>query len=544
MKKFCLYILGLTVLYGCGRVNKPAEFIVGFSQCITSDQWRQSMQRDMERELQFYPEIFLEIRDANGSNDLQINQIKELVGLKIDLLIVSPNEAEPITPAVEEAYEKGIPVIIIDRKTSSNQYTAYIGANNFKLGEIAGEYIETILPPNSRIVEIWGLRGSTPAIDRHQGLNGQLGDKHEIIPVYSDWTKNYAKEEFRKLITTDQNINLVYAHNDVMALGAYEVCRELGIADRISFVGIDGLPGPTGGMQMVTDGVLDATLLYPTGGEEAIRLAASILRGQSFNKENELQTTLINQRNVRILKLQSDKISNQQVNIQRQQKRYNEQLELYDDQRSLIYGLSASLIVTILLTAYILYSLKEKQEINKKLAIRNDEVVSQRNEILTISNEAEEANAAKLKFFTNISHEFRTPLTLILGPVEELLAQSQDLSFRLKTDLQLIQKNAYRMLRLINQLMEFRKIENGKMEVKASENDLVKFVKDIKDSFNRLSKENQINFSIESEFDSFDLWFDVNMLDKVIFNLLSNAFKFTPEDGFIKIQIKLSLIHI
>ncbi len=531
------YLILSFLVLGCQNQPSRTQYLIGFSQCVSDDQWRQSMHKGMERELQFYPELSLEIKNAGGSSNLQIQHVREFIKQGVDLLIVSPNEAEPITPIVEEAYRNGLPIIVIDRRTSSNEYTAFIGANNYKIGYAAGDYSRALAPTGSKIIEIWGLEGSTPAIDRHEGFIDCLKDEFEVVQVHSNWTKDDAKNKFEKVINENLDAKIIYAHNDIMALGAYEVCKKMGVEKRIKFIGIDGLPGPTGGMQMVMDGILNATLLYPTGGEEAIRLAASILRGQPYEKENILQTTLIKNKNVRILKLQSDKILNQQNDIQRQQKRYSEQLKLYDNQRTLIYVLIGSLLITFLLGAYIFYSLREKQEINKRLEATNREIEEQRNEILKISKEAEEANTAKLKFFTNISHEFRTPLTLILGPVEELLEDKKNISSKLRIDLQLIQKNAYRLLRLINQLMEFRKIENGKMQVKASENDLIEFVKEIKTSFNGLATEKSVELGLASNKDSIILWFDINMIDKVLFNLLSNAFKFIPPNGYILIEI-------
>jgi len=525
------------LLLGCKPESENQFYKIGFSQCVSSDKWRQAMHDEMHRELLFYPEFEFEIKDAKGNNKTQIKQINEFIKQGVDLLIVSPNEAEPITSVIEKAYRSGIPVITVDRKTTSNQYSSFIGADNYEIGKTAGQYAQSLISEGDKVIEIWGLQGSTPAIERHKGFNQQIGDNYEKVNVYSDWSEEKATNELLKIIDNHLDVDLIYAHNDRMALAAYQICLNKGISEKVKFIGIDGLSGSIGGIQAVQDGLLDATLLYPTGGEQAIRLAATILRGQPFNKENILATTLINSKNVQIFKLQTDKIISQQRDIERQKERITNQSEVYKIQRLLVYLLSSGILVIFGLAVYLYYGQKERQRINRELESKNKEIILQQNKIIKYSKEAEEANAARFRFFTNISHEFRTPLTLILGPVEELMRLSKKLPSKIQTDIQLIQKNTYRLLRLINQLMEFRKLENGKLKVKASENDLIDFVSEIVLAFRLLAEEKKVNFDyLHSDLD-LKLWFDVNMIDKVIFNLLSNAFKFTPAGGNIKVQI-------
>jgi len=241
---------------------------------------------------------------------------------------------------------------------------------------------------------------------------------------------------------------------------------------------------------------------------------------------------------VRILKLQSDKILKQQKDIERQQQRFSDQIESYEFQKMQVYLLSGGILIIFGLAVYLYYSKRENQRINKELGLKNEEVLSQQNEIIKYAKEAEEANAARFKFFTNISHEFRTPITLILGPVEELLKLSKPLPPKLKADLELVQKNSYRLLRLINQLIEFRRLENGKLKVRANENDVVKFISEVVLAFRTLAEEKGINLDFLHTEIKEKIWFDVSMLDKVIFNLLSNSFKFTPKGGSIRVQLK------
>ncbi|MEA5137990.1 hybrid sensor histidine kinase/response regulator transcription factor [Arcicella rigui] len=206
-------------------------------------------------------------------------------------------------------------------------------------------------------------------------------------------------------------------------------------------------------------------------------------------------------------------------------------------QKTITYIILGALVIVIILGGLTLLSLQEKQIANVDLQDKNEEILQQRNQIQEMAEKAEEATQAKLKFFTNISHEFRTPLTLILGPTEEWLAKNSGVNKELRNDLLLIQSNANRLLRLVNQLLDFRKIENGSMELRATQNELISFVKSLSKSFERLAKSRNIQFEVFSNVDSLNCWFDVDKLDKVIFNLLSNAFKFTADNGKISIRI-------
>ncbi|HEX5171670.1 MAG TPA: substrate-binding domain-containing protein [Cyclobacteriaceae bacterium] len=496
----------------------------------------------MRGELVFHPEMELLYRDAENSSERQIGDIEYFINNKVDLLIVSPNETDPITPVVEKAFQSGIPVIMVDRKINSSMYSAYIGANNYEVGKLAGNYIADILEGNGSIVEIWGLRGSSPAVERHQGLWEVLAEYPGIKlagEIDGKWEQDTSKVQTRRRIADFAPFDLVFAHNDVMAYGAYTVCREILPGNKIKFVGIDALPGPIAGTQFVADNILTASFLYPTGGEESIRIANQILKGLPYEKENTLLSTVIDSKNVRVMKLQYDKLLSQQNDIVRQQGMINEQIETYYSQRTLILILLVTLIIMIVAGAIAAYNWREKNEINKRLEAKRREILDQRDTIAAIAEKAEIATQEKLKFFTNISHEFKTPLTLIMGPIEELLERGGDSKPNLHENLLMIRKNAMRLLRLVNQLMDFRKIEDRKMLVKASELDIVLFIGDMMAAFEKLAQKRKMDFRLITEHKQLFVWFDPDMLDKVIFNLLSNAFKFTNDQGRICVGISI-----
>ncbi len=541
MRKYYFILIVTTIgfLTGCTRGgNKDNQFRIGFSQCVGSDQWRKSMLLGMQRELSFSPNTTLLYKDADNSSEVQIAQINELLKEGIDLLIVSPNEAAPLTPIIEQVYTRGIPVIVIDRKTSSPLYTAYIGSDNYEIGKRVGQYTANMLHGKGNVIEVTGLAGSSPAIEREKGFYEALKGYPEIkiiAHLHGNWLKDKAYRELNNLPKEVRaSADVVFAHNDMMALGSYECFKAAGQLSRAHFIGVDALPAT--GLQFVSDRILSASALYGTGGQEAIQTAMAILRHEDFKKENILKTVLIDSTNVDLMKLQNEKVNSQQADIVRQQKMIDTQRRIYQNQSVTLLIILASLIIAVILAAVTFYYLRENKKIAKRLRQKNEEIIRQQQQLIEMSDKAEAAHDAKLKFFTNISHEFRTPLTLILAPLEDLL-NNPKLNFVTRNHLNLIRKNVIRLLRLVNQLMDFRKIELDKLQLKASENDFIAFVTDIMDAFKDLAAKRNIDFRLLTKEKQLLLWFDVNMLDKVIFNLLSNAFKFTSDGGYIHLHI-------
>ena len=529
-------------LYSCSGHKLQKKYRIGFSQCTFGDAWRQTMQKEVQRELAFHPEIELIIKDANLSAVKQIAQIQELIDEKVDLLIAIPAEAEPIAPIIEKAYNKGIPVILVDRSTLAKNYTAFIGANNYKIGIDAGTYANSLLRSKGTVLEIAGPdAGSSADIGRHTGFSDII-KKYPGIRVFprfsADWDKFPAEWErlFTKELQSLNNIDLIFAQNDRLGFAAYKVCKKLGLDKKIKIIGIDGLPGKEGGIDLVEKGILKATILYPTGGQEAIQTAVSILEKKPFQKETELSTTVIDSSNVRIMRLQAEKLLAQQEDIDARQKKIEEQIAITENQTNIILAISTTLALALIFGGILYYYLLENKKINKKLALQKEEIADQRNQLIELMARVKEATDAKFNFFTNISHELRTPLTLIMGPLEDSLS-SPKLHFTIKNNLDLIQRNSIRLLRLINQLMDFRKLEEGKMKLQASENNITEFVSEIANSFRDIARKKSITYKFASKVKDLNLWFDMNMLDKVLFNLLSNAFKFTGENGTITVTI-------
>lgn len=537
--RLLLVLCVIICLSSCRSSSPPRHFRIGFSQCGDADHWRKSMLAEMQRELSFHEGVELIYKQANDNSELQVKQVRELMAENIDLLIVSPNEARPLTPVVEEVYNKGIPVIVVDRKIASLRYTNYIGADNHEIGVIAGQYVAGLLKEQGNVVEVTGLPASSPAIERSRGFKEAIDRYpgiHIVKEVRGNWVKQKAEEELDRISTELANVDLVFAQNDVMALGAWEACKRAG-AQNTRIIGVDALPGKGAGLEMVSGGVLTASLLYPTGGTEAIRNAVSILEHKTLPKETFLQTLVVDATNVRMMQLQSNKILSQQDDIERQQQMLAEQRRIYNSQRTMLYILGITLGAAVIFAGLLLYSRHLNRKINRKLALQNDEISRQSRQLMEMSVEAAKANEARINFFTNISHEFRTPLTLIIGPLDEMLQHSK-LHSADRQQLSLIRRNAIRLLHLVNQLIDFRKLEFNKMQVRASENDLVLFINEVMDIFQPTARKRGIDCRMVTSERNLPVWIDTGMMDKMMFNLLSNAFKFTPDHGSILVRLE------
>ncbi|MES2774841.1 MAG: substrate-binding domain-containing protein [Bacteroidota bacterium] len=530
----CFLFLVFLVI-SCSSPEKGKKFRIGFSQCQGDDYWRQTMLDEMKRELSFHDNVEFIYREAQANSKKQLEQIDELVKLRVDLLIISPHEVQPLSPAIEKIFDQGIPVVLVDRGINSKKYTAFVGASNYEVGQNAGRYAVSLLKGKGDLIEVMGLPDASPFIDRHKGFMDIMRQQPGInyLKTLDDHAPDY-KEQIANTLRTEQNIDLIFAQSDYIARDVYQICRAAGLEKKIKIIGVDGLPVDSLGMGMVANHLLAATVLYPTGGQEAIITAMKILERQPYNKENILASSIIDSTNVRILQLQYDKVLAQQQDIDKRRRVIEEQMAITKSQTNIIVTISVTLILALILGAILFYFLRENRKINRRLAKQNEEIISQRNQLIELSKKAKEATDAKFNFFTNISHELRTPLTLILGPLEAIVTSSK-LHYSVISQLEMVKKNAMRLLRLVNQLMDFRKIEENKMALHASENNLAAFVTEITNAFTEIAARKKIAFRVESKDKGPNVWFDTNMLDKVLFNILSNAFKYTNDHGSISV---------
>jgi len=404
---------------------------------------------------------------------------------------------------------------------------------------MAGDYIaNAVLKRKGNVAEVMGLPGSSPAMERTKGFADALKKYPDIrisFQVYGNWLGQEARDRLQQHEGRLKEVDAIFAHNDVMAMASREILNNLSLGEKIKVIGVDALPGKGAGLELVSNKLLTASLLYPTGGKEAINTAFAILNNTSFARQNILQTVVIDSTNVELMNMQWSRIHNQQKDIERQQELLEDQLEIYDNQRLVLNVIVITLVLVVVFGGLAFQSLLENRKITKSLEQKNSEILSQRNQLIEMSARAEAATEMKLNFFTNISHEFRTPLTLILSPLEDLL-KNERLRALTGNNLNLINKNVYRLLKLVNQLIDYRKIEHQKFNLRAAEGNIVSFLRELTDHFKHTACKRNIDLQLISGKSEIMVWFDANILDKVIFNLLSNALKFTSNNGRIYIR--------
>lgn len=559
--KYTKWIVLLFCLLGMAACRQDApRFRIGVAQC-SDDSWRHKMNDEILREAMFYDGVSVEIRSAGDDNRKQAEDVHYFIDKGVDLLIISANEAAPMTPIVEEAYQKGIPVVLVDRKILSDKYTAYIGADNYEIGRAVGNYIASSLKGKGNVVELTGLGGSTPAMERHQGFMAAISnfpDVKLIDKADAAWERGPAEVAMDSMLRRHPKIDAVYAHNDRIAPGAYQAAKKVGRDKEMMFVGIDALPGKGNGLELVLDSVLDATFIYPTNGDKVLQLAMNILEKKPYPRETVMNTAVVDRTNAHVMQLQTTHISELDQKIETLNGRIGGYLSRVATQQVVMYGGLVILLLVAGLLLVVYKSLRSKNRLNKelseqkrqleeqrdkleeqrdKLEEQRDKLEEQRDQLIQLSHQLEEATHAKLVFFTNISHDFRTPLTLVADPVEHLLADNT-LSGDQHRMLMLIQRNVNILLRLVNQILDFRKYENGKMEYTPVPVDILSSFEGWNESFLSAARKKHIHFSFDNMPDTdYHTLADIEKLERIYFNLLSNAFKFTPENGKVTVRL-------
>ena len=430
-----LILLGL--LTSCSQDTK--KFRIGVSQC-SDDIWRDKQNSELKIGAYFHDNVELRFAAAYDSDERQIQQIDSLVETGIDLLIVAPNQVSTISPAIDRAYDKGIPVIVFERKTNTKKYTAYMGADNYEMGHLMGEYVANRLNERGRIIEVMGLEGSSPAIERHNGFREAIA-QHPGIQVVAtlqgDWTEPTAYNTVKQWLDKNKdagNIDLVFGMNDRTAMGARKAFKEVGGALPL-FCGIDGLSGENGGIRLVQDSLLDASYIYPTHGDQLLQLAVDILEGKPYEKETKLMSALVTQENARVLLMESEEIMRQSRNVEQLHEKASQYLDQLASQRTLTFvALAAILLLLALLAGIYMYYLQRAR----------------------IQDERTKMEREQLDFYTQVSHELRTPLTLIQGPLDQLLRTDDfnGASDEARELFTIVRRNTHHLTGLVNKMLD------------------------------------------------------------------------------------------
>ena len=541
-----IYVAIIVLLTGCAQ--QPRKYVIGVSQC-SEDTWRDKLNDELKMGEYLNDSLIVKLASSNDDNVLQNKQVNQFIDEGVDLLIVSPNQLSAISKSVERAYDKGIPVILYDRKTNSDKYTAFIGCDNYTIGKSMGTFIAQQLQGKGRIVEISGLEGSSPALERHRGFMDAIKPYPGLQVVASEggnWKEEGGIQAMKRILKQTQDFDYVFAHNDCLAWGAYVAARQMRVKRNYKYTGVDGMATEGGGLELVRDGIFEASYLYPTKGDEVIALAMKILKHQPYERDNYLSTSIITQANAALTLMEARDAERQTHNLKTLHKQVNQYLSDYNSQKVMLIGLCLFLFVCLAAAALIFRGYLIKVKLNETLAKTNGELkrlnveLGEKNEELKrLNEEVLELTHSRLVFFTNISHELRTPLTLIADPVEMLL-EDTGIKGKSRELLKMVQRNALALQQLVSNILDFRKIQNGKMELKLYRFDIVKTLTTWVGDFQLTAERKQIRLHLDVDDlkGSHEMIADQEKISRIVFNLLSNALKYTPAGGEIFVSLK------
>lgn len=431
-KHIILYvILLLLVFVSCS----DRRTVIGVSQC-SDDLWRQKVNREIKIGQYQYKNVDVVFASADNNGQRQARQIDSLVKTKVDLLVVAPSDVKTVAPAIERAYRAGIPVILYDRMIESTHYTAYIGTDNVAIGREVADYLAHQLQGRGTVVEITGERGSTPVADRHRGfMQGMKAfPQIQVVTLEGDWNLAGAKKLMRQYMDAGKPVDAVFGHNDAEAWGAQQAAKDKNREKQMLFVGIDGLPGENQGVDLVAKGVMTASYIYPTKGEAIVPLAMNILQGKPYKRMNYFQSALVTAENAKLIDMQYKEIEDQTADLNTIYSSINEYMKMYRWQKIISILAVAVVLLLLIMIFYRRKVRREKEKLNEQRKQMADD---------------------KIAFFTNVSHQLRTPLTLVSGPLNRLM-QADNYTEEQKMLLQVVSRNVGQLEILTADVLNFK----------------------------------------------------------------------------------------
>ena len=444
-KHIILYvILLLLVFVSCS----DRRTVIGVSQC-SDDLWRQKVNREIKIGQYQYKNVDVVFASADNNGQRQARQIDSLVNAKVDLLVVAPSDVKTVAPAIERAYRAGIPVILYDRMIESTHYTAYIGTDNVAIGKEVADYLAHQLQGRGTVVEITGERGSTPVADRHRGfMQGMKAfPQIQVVTLEGDWNLAGAKKLMRQYMDAGKPVDAVFGHNDAEAWGAQQAAKEKNREKQMLFVGIDGLPGENQGVDLVDKGVMTASYIYPTKGEAIVPLAMNILQGKPYKRMNYFQSALVTAENAKLIDMQYKEIEGQTANLNAIYSSINDYMKMYRWQKIISILAVAVVVLLLIMIFYRRKVRREKEKLNEQRKQMADD---------------------KIAFFTNVSHQLRTPLTLVSGPLNRLM-QADNYTEEQKMLLQVVLRNVGQLETLTADVLNFKEQVDAMNQASADE---------------------------------------------------------------------------
>ncbi len=519
------------MLGGCSADSKKK--LIGVVQYGNDERCRR-LSQDMMMMGEASDSVRVSIKTADGSAAMQSRQIDSLVDMGASVLVVNPTKLDSIRPSVDRAYRKGIPVVLYGKRVDSDRFAAFAGADNYRIGKEAGIYMAKQLGGKGSIAEIQGPSGSSSAEDRHRGLLDALKEYPGVkisACERGDWGQTDGNKAMDRMLQKKIHFDYVFAHNDRMAYGAYLSANRHGLdMDRLKFVGVDGLSGPIDGIGLVRRGILDASFLNPTRGYAVVELASDIAYGNYYKRDNMFAPVLITDNNMALARLTLQTMD-KRAEILRKLHDQMEQTEEYSAVKDVLILLLALFFVASIIAFVFAYrGYRIKNTLSQKLTKKNSD-------LRHLNDEVVELTQSRLAFFTNVSHELRTPLSLIVDPVEQLFA-SPNIDARERSLLKVIHRNTIALRQLVDDIMDFRKVQVGKMKLNLTRFDLKQRLALWVENFYPLTERRNINLNLDMEaFTRTGVVADEDKLNRVVFNLLGNAVKYTKGGGRIDITL-------
>lgn len=524
------------IFAACSSSPDAKDYKIAVSQ-PSSDSWRETMNDEIRREQIFHNGVSVEILSAENNSEKQKADLRHFIDEGVDLILVSPNDPEPLVPLIREAKAKGIATISFDRRLVGDDYTMHIEVDNEALGHEVADYAHSLFPHGARILEIQGSMYTSPAAGRHKGFTDGIARHPEmqvVASVSAHWELDEARHVADSIFDTRRDIDLVYAHSDAMAISAAESARDHGLAG-IKYLGIDGILDV--GVKAVSDSILTATFLYPTYGYLLLRQAIDVLDGKPYERELILPpVSAVDLRNADILRQQVEMQYEETDKIIKLRDKLNSFLSQYATQQMLLLAAVVIVVFGFVIVIVLYRTNRQDKRHRRALTEKNEQLELEKRKQEALYEQLADATQAKLMFFTNVSHDLRTPLTLIAEPVAQM-CEADNLTDEQSQLMAIAHKNVSILRRLIDQILDFRKYENGKNDLNLFETNIYPLLQDWAGAFEVIARKRGMDYTVSiPALPDFSIAIDAEKAERVVFNLISNAFKYTPDGGAIEVE--------
>ena len=534
--RFLPLLVIVSLLISCSRSE---QYTIGVSLYGVYS-WRLKLLQEISLEARIRGDVRLVVEDADNDVASQVRQIRRLAKKNPDLLIISPYYDDQVKQVIEEVYDSGIPILLVDGRKLTDKYTAFLGADNYEIGVSVGSYVAELLGGRGRILEIQGKEGDSTSIMRHEGFLSACSrypHMRVVASPYGQYLDSVADGQFNQFINNNEKPDLVFLHSDGMWNEEFKTYA-LNPDDPVRFVGIDALSAEPSAINLIKNFGMTASFEYPTRGDRVFRLAIDILERRPFQRTQVLPTGVMDEHNVEIISSQKVSLDEYSARIYAQQTYLSSLSERFHLIQMLLVVLFVLLLGFVAAT-YMIYKtsrrnlkLREDMEEQAGRLVETNASLEQLNH--RISHDAEQ----KLSFFTNISHEIRTPVTLIATPIQQLESNPDLSGAQRQKLLHIAGRNTDRLLHLVNDILDYRKISDGSMTPKPEWFDMAELLRSHLPLFSLEAEKGCINIrSVGIETNVLKIHADRKMVSSIFFNLMSNALKYTPQGGTITVEL-------